>query len=339
MVDVEKAGSPTQFGVEFFDAAGAPIVYVDKTAWEAAGWSLTLIVLGIETAESFSIAPNPAAALITTHSLITITQPSGTFSFAITKPSDLFSYDFSSHINGSATANNNDDLASLLLSSQGQPLSVGSSTSVRNFSVIEGDSFLSTQFSVPLVVFTNLGMDAADLDDPSIISHEGQVRLGNNAEGIPNAYVEVCFKSEDGTDAFFTIGWGEYPAAISGVQEGMELVVTDDTVQNTTFNWDMDSQSTITVGTISAATAGAGGTLTFPATCWSIGQTFTVDSGANAGDYTTASYTQAGSDVTVTVLSTETIASVTPGGDVVQVKTITSANGSIAVSRQETRRT
>ncbi len=338
MVDVSKAGSPNQFGVELFIANGDPVVYANKTAFEAAGWSISLAVLGVEEAASYTISPSPTAALASTDSLLTVTLPSGTASFRITPPTD-FSFDFSSYINAASTAVNNDDINSTLLSTQGQPLSQGSSTSVRSFSVIEGDSFISTQFTIPLAVFTNLGMDAADLDDPSVISHEGQVRLSNNAEGIPNAYVEVCFISEDGTDAIFTIGWGVYPAAISGIQEGMELVVTSDTVQNTTFNWDMDSQSTITVGTISAATSGAGGTLTFPATCWSIGQTFSVDSGANLGDYTTASYTQSGSDVTVTVLASETIPSATPGGDVVQVKTITSANGSIAVSRQETRRT
>lgn len=337
MANIDKAGAPSQISVVFRTDLGVPVVYADKTAFELAGWSVFYVVGGVEVTPSYTVEPSPVASLAGSHSLLTPTQELGTGSLIVVPPTD-YTMDFTNQFGILVEANNRDDIVSLLLSSQGQPLSVGSSTSVRNFTVIEGDSFLSPQFSVPLIVFTNLGLLAADLNDPAKITHVGQVRAGDNARDEPNAYLEVCFISEDGTDAFFTIGWGEYPEAVSGVQEGMSLGTTDADTNSISFNWDFDSEGNVTVGTISAAVAGAGGQLTFPANCWANGQKFSVVGGANAGSYTTASFTRAGSDVTVTVIAADTIPSAVAGGDVTQTKTITPANGSINVQRQETQR-
>ena len=293
------------------------------------------VVDGVEVTPSYTVAPSPVAALAGTDSIFTVILPLGSGPVTFIPPTD-FSIDFTNTLGLQAEANNRDDIVSLLLSTQGQPLSQGSSTSVRNFSVIEGDSFISDQFTVPLVVFTNLGMLEADLGDPSKISYEGQVRLGSNARDEPNAYLEVCFISVTAPDVFFTIGWGKYPEAVSGVQEGMSLGTTDADTQNESFLWDFDAEAVITIGTISAVDQGLK-TFTFPSTCWARGQTFTVSSSTgNDGLYTTASFVYSGANVVATVV--EAIPSAVADGDVVQTKTITPANGSIAVARQETQR-
>ncbi len=333
--NIDKAGAPFTQGIRFLNASSVPVVYADSSAFTTAGWTVVQVVDGVEVTPSYTVAPSPVAAIAATDSIFTVILPLGSGPVTFIPPTD-FSIDFTNTIGLQAEANNRDDIVSLLLSTQGQPLSQGSSTSVRNFSVIEGDSFLSTQFTVPLVVFTNLGMLEADLDDPSIISYEGQVRLGSNAREEPNAYLEVCFQSVTAPDVFFTIGWGKYPEAVSGVQLGMSLGTTDADTQNESFLWDFDAEAVITIGTISAVNQGLK-TFTFPSTCWARGQTFTVSgSTGNDGAYTTASFVYSGANVVATVV--ETIPSAVADGDVVQTKTITPANGSIAVARQETQR-
>jgi len=337
MANIDKAGAPFTQGIRFLNASSVPVVYADATAFTTAGWTVVQVVDGVEVTPSYTVAPSPVAALAATDSIFTVILPLGSGPATFIPPTD-FSIDFTNTLGLQAEANNRDDIVSLLLSTQGQPLSQGSSTSVRNFSVIEGDSFRSQLFPIPLTVFSNLGLDIADLGDPSKITHKAEVRTNDNPRGIPNAHIEVCYNSQDATNALFDIGWGEYPVEIATIQEGMSLGTDDaDTVQSKSFVWDFDTEGVNSIGAILAVTTGAEGTFTFAETCWSIAQSFSViNSTGNDGSYQTKSFTRSGANVIVTVVGS--IPDGTVDGDIAQTIVITPANGAITVQRQETQR-
>lgn len=305
-----------------YDAAGAPLAYANLTAATTAGWSFTW-----RDKTDTALASPPTLTLASTNATtgrhkLTFNLPTVDAVLYITPPSALHRSVPADYVY-SDTTNNPDDIVNLLTISVGTPLAA-SSISTYDITVAEGDS-LSVGIAYPLTSlaawgFTNL-TDAA-------WTVTGAVReTTDDGTGTP---VPLQVQITDTVAGLLNIGWGTFPT-------GLNLQPSDVLTGSRDRRYDVQAVRTDNYA-ITAAVAGAGGTLTIAGDLrkrFTTGATITVTGGANAGTWTVASIALISGNTRFTV--TGTLPSSVAGGTIAATLRVTGIRGTLKVVRQEDR--
>lgn len=207
-----KSGDRIQFDIALFDAAGAGLSYADKTAFEAASWSLTFIDLDTGSAVSPTISYTiaPVSGIDGRHTVVT-TLTTAAWMVRITPPTTSHSFSVIPSAAWTGDQYDTDSLYARLNSVYG----LTSATTIPGVAlnnVVEGDSY-STTVTVPTSYLSRIGW--TDLSGTTL--HGTIYRQSEDGTGTASATLtEGAFPKlvHNATLTAFDITWDTYPSGL-----------------------------------------------------------------------------------------------------------------------------
>jgi hypothetical protein len=320
---VYKAGDIVPFRVRLLNNAGAPQTYADKTAFLAAGYTVQYDIGGVLASPTWTFnvinsGQGEYDILLTVqegNGYLTVIEPVGFESWPRTRPVSAEIYNLGS-------------IVALVTSTNGTPINQDR-TSVTDFTLVEGDSFLRTVV-VPLASLEDWGF--SDLTSTtwslSAAARKRENRLQAQPDFIIAAYIT------DTVNRIVTLALNPFPT-------GAEIDAGDATKESQEYLYDLQLRNTLTY----AITALNQGAKTFtvagdrrklfslntaPATTIAI----TGSTGNNA-TYTVLGVAYTGGNTVITV--SEAIPNATVDGSVNVTIRFTPNKGTVRSGRQEDR--
>ena len=207
-----RAGSPIQFDIALYDTTGAGVSYANKTAFEAAGWSLTFIDMATGAAVtptlSYTIAP---VAGITGRHTVALTLTTAAWFARFTPPTTAWAFIVLPTAAWTGEQYDTDSLYARLNSVYG----ITSQTTIPGLTldnVVEGDSY-SSEVTVPQSYLARMGWT----DLSGTVLHGTIYRQSEDGSGTASAVLTEGADpklTHSATLTNFILSWTTYPAGL-----------------------------------------------------------------------------------------------------------------------------
>lgn len=207
-----RSGSPIQFDLALYDAAGAGLTYADAAAFATAGWALDFIDMatGVAVSPALSYTMAPVTGVPGRHT-VALTLTTAAWFVRVTPPTTAESFIVLPTVAWTGEQYDNDVIYARLNSIYG----VSSVTTVPGATLnemVEGDSYFST-IDVPTSYLSRMGW--TDLAGTTL--HGTIYRIGEDGTGTAaatlteGAYPKVIHNA---VTTKFDIEWLTYPAGM-----------------------------------------------------------------------------------------------------------------------------
>lgn len=336
-----KAGQQVEVALQL-KQNGSALSYANKTAFTAAGWDLIYRAAQVTQSITYTIQPHTTTALANEGwHLVVITAINGQGPIIVQKPSTGTGWQWAPpQWQAAYETNDIDDINTKILQSNGVTIS-GTNVTETDFELVEGRSW-SEEITVAEAAVAEWGYTNDNLDDGTF-TLTGEIRAPDNRGGqgspdaVPNAYLSIApTTAAAGQAAVLRLSLPEYPVAVTGVIEGMELASGDADDGPDTFYWEVKAELTKSLSITAVSTGSETMTVSGDQRKWfMVGQTITVSgSTGNDGDYVISKIAYS-TNTTITV--TGDITDATVDGTVDVDLSIQLARGIMTVRRQEAR--
>ena len=311
----------------FVTLLGAPQTYADAAAFLSAGGSFTWLDMqgaALAIQPTWTLTPDSDVATTGRHRLKF--QVPARSSLRITAPTGGRRADPAEYLLDSTTADA-DTIYNALFAAIATPIAADR-LSLYDWTSIESDAFYA-EMTFPAALLAAWGY--ADLSAAGwTLSASGRLETDVSTSGAALFNYDALIV--DGAARTIGIGWGTFPTEAA-------LTTADIATGSRKIRFDVQA-SKIEAFTVTAATAGAGGTLTIAGDkrkyfSPNVSTTFAVVGGANAGTYTLASATLSGGNTVLQV--TGNVPSAAAGGTISVTIKLTGISGTHTLKRQETK--
>ena len=208
-----RSGSPILFDVALFDAAGAAVSYANKTAFEAAGWTLTFIDMstGVAVTPTLAYAISPVAGVTGRHMVSGITLTTAAWAMRITPPAVTWTFLVLPSATWTGEQYDIDSLYARINSVYGITSQTTIPTQTLN-NIVEGDSY-STTIDIPTDYLARMGWT----DLSGTVLHGTIYRITEDGTGTASASLTEGSDPKLSHNAILTsfdISWTAFPAGL-----------------------------------------------------------------------------------------------------------------------------
>jgi hypothetical protein len=209
-----RSGSPILFDIALFDNTGAGLSYANKTAFEAAGWSLAFIDMstGLAVSPTISYSIAPVAGVTGRHVVSGITLTSAAWVVRVTPPAATWTFMTMPSVFWTGEQYDTDNIYSRVNSIYG----VTSTTTIPSRTLnnlVEGDSY-STTIDIPTSYLSRMAW--TDLSGTTL--HGTIYRTSDDGTGTAAATLTEGADPKVSHNAVLTsfdISWTAYPSGMA----------------------------------------------------------------------------------------------------------------------------